>query len=153
MSAPHDPVTALNQACHCITLDAQRMRELLEASPATAGVYHSILQNQPNLFSASPVFLARHDLARMEAVIAAVEAVVRTPGCRSWVFSLAPTLAHVDRGPRGVFLGYDFHLGPGGAQLIEINTNAGGGLLNAALGRAQRACCEEVEAAVAGIAG
>jgi hypothetical protein len=30
----------------------------------------------------------------------------------------------------GVFMGYDFHLTPAGPQLIEINTNAGGALLN-----------------------
>ena len=44
-----------------------------------------------------------------------------------------------------MFLGYDFHPGPTGPQLIEINTNAGGAALNAVLGRAQRACCREVE--------
>lgn len=153
MAESHDPITALNQACHCITLDVDRMRELLEASPSTAGVYRSILANQPNLFSAAPVFLARADLARMRAVIAAVETVVRTAGFRDWAFALAPPIARRDHGPRGVFLGYDFHLGPAGAQLIEINTNAGGGLLNAVLGRAQRACCDEVEAAVAGVPG
>lgn len=152
MSA-HDPITALNQACHCITFDAERMRALLETSADTAGVYHSILANQPHLFSASPVFLARADLARMQAVIAAIETVVGSAGFREWAFALAPPIARRAHGPRGVFLGYDFHLGPDGAQLIEINTNAGGGLLNAALGRAQRACCEEVEAAVAGVPG
>lgn len=153
MSAPRDPITALNQACHCITFDAARMRALLETSPLTAGVYHSILEKQPHLFSASPVFLARADLARMQAVIGAVEEVVRTPGFRDWAFALAPAIARRDHGPRGAFLGYDFHLGPDGAQLIEINTNAGGGLLNAVLGRAQRACCVEVEAAVASVPG
>ena len=153
MTDGHDPIAALNQSCHCITYDAQRLQAALETSPITAGVYASILQNQPNLFSATPVFLARPDLARMQAVIAAVEAVVRTAGFREWAFDLAPPIARPDHGPRGVFLGYDFHLGPDGAQLIEINTNAGGGLLNAALGRAQRACCDEVEAAVAGVPG
>jgi hypothetical protein len=39
-------------------------------------------------------------------------------------------------------MGYDFHLGPQGPRLIEINTNAGGALLTAALARAQRSCCE-----------
>lgn len=29
-----------------------------------------------------------------------------------------------------VFMGYDFHLTPGGPRLIEVNTNAGGALLN-----------------------
>jgi D-alanine-D-alanine ligase-like ATP-grasp enzyme len=32
-----------------------------------------------------------------------------------------------------VFFGYDFHLTDDGPKLIEINTNAGGGLLNAYL--------------------
>jgi hypothetical protein len=30
----------------------------------------------------------------------------------------------------GVFMGYDFHITPAGPRLIEINTNAGGALLN-----------------------
>src|SRR5258705_419647 len=33
-------------------------------------------------------------------------------------------------GNRGVFMGYDFHLTQDGPRLIEINTNAGGALLN-----------------------
>jgi hypothetical protein len=48
-------------------------------------------------------------------------------------------------------MGYDFHLGQSGPQLIEVNTNAGGGLLNAALAQAQFACCEEVAAILPGV--
>jgi hypothetical protein len=51
----------------------------------------------------------------------------------------------------GVFLGYDFHLGLDGPQLIEINTTAGGGLLNALLERAQQACCDEAQAVLPGV--
>lgn len=149
----NDPITALNQSCHCVTFDAARLQAELESGPVTAGVYAAIRQNQPNLFSAAPVFLARADLAGMQAVIDAVEAVVASPPFRAHALAQAPAIAACDHGPRGVFLGYDFHLGPRGAQLIEINTNAGGGLLNAALGRAQRACCGEVEAALAGVPG
>jgi hypothetical protein len=47
-------------------------------------------------------------------------------------------------------MGYDFHLGAQGPRLIEINTNAGGAMLNAVLGRAQRACCPEIEHLVNG---
>jgi len=47
-------------------------------------------------------------------------------------------------GPVGVFMGYDFHLGIDGPKLIEINTNAGGALINAYLLQAQRACCAEM---------
>jgi hypothetical protein len=138
----------LNRSCHCITVDADRLRQYLESGPITAGVYASIGQNQPNLFSASSVFLARAHLTHMRAVIDAIESVVRSDGFRAWAAALAPDVARPDHGPRGVFLGYDFHLGHDGPQLIEINTNAGGALLNAALARAQQACCAEMEAAI-----
>ena len=42
-------------------------------------------------------------------------------------------------------MGYDFHLGEDGPKLIEINTNAGGALINAVLAKAQKACCAPVE--------
>ena len=65
----------------------------------------------------------------------------------------APETARRSAKAAGVFLGYDFHLGADGPQLIEINTNAGGGLLNAILGRAQRACCNEVAEAMEAMQG
>jgi hypothetical protein len=40
-----------------------------------------------------------------------------------------PLLRH-SPGNHGVFMGYDFHLTPQGPRLIEVNTNAGGALLN-----------------------
>ncbi len=40
-----------------------------------------------------------------------------------------PVLRHVP-GNFGVFMGYDFHVTPEGPRLIEVNTNAGGALLN-----------------------
>ena len=43
-------------------------------------------------------------------------------------------------------LGYDFHLTDAAPQLIEINTNPGGALLNGILARAQRTCCADVAA-------
>jgi hypothetical protein len=140
----------LNRSCHCISVDPVRLRQCLESGPFTAGVYDSISANQPHLFSASSVFVARAHLERMQAVVAAVESVVRSANFRVRMLDVAPGIALPDRGPRGVFLGYDFHLGHDGPQLIEINTNAGGALLNAALARAQQACCAELEAAVRG---
>jgi hypothetical protein len=136
----------LNRRCHCIAVDPVKLRDRLESGPETAGVYASILKDQPNLFSGSPVFLARAQLDQMEAVVAAIEAVVATEPFRRHALDAAPTIARHEHGPRGVFLGYDFHLGHEGPQLIEINTNAGGALLNVALAGAQQACCEEVSA-------
>ena len=138
----------LNRSCHCIALDPARLQLALESSPLTTGVYASILRDQPHLFSSTPVFLARAQVEHIAAVVVAVESVVRSSAFRAWALELAPAIARQDPGPRGVFLGYDFHLGQNGPQLIEINTNAGGGLLNAALAGAQQACCVEVEAVV-----
>jgi hypothetical protein len=72
------------------------------------------------------------------------------PAYRKEVLSFAPEIAHSEPGARGVFIGYDFHLGAAGPKLIEINTTSGGALLNGVLGRAQRACCEDVASLVSG---
>jgi len=140
----------LNRSCHCIAVDPVKLRDRLESSPETAGVYASILKEQPHLFSSSPVFLARAQVEQMQAVVSAIEAVIRTPQFEAHALRSAPEIARVDHGPHGVFLGYDFHLGRQGPQLIEINTNAGGALLNAALAGAQQACCVEVATVVGG---
>jgi hypothetical protein len=84
----------------------------------------------------------------MLRVVRAIEAASRLPGYREAVLSWAPEIAHRDFGPRGVFMGYDFHLVNDGPKLIEVNTNAGGAFLNALLAKAQRACCKEVEDAL-----
>lgn len=138
----------LNRSCRCIAVDAKALASALETGSATDGLYDSILRDQPHLFSETAVFLTRSQVERMEAVIAAVETVVANPGFQVRALRSAPPIAGFDPGTRGAFLGYDFHLGAEGPRLIEINTNAGGALLNVALARAQRACCIEVESAI-----
>ena len=135
----------LNASCRCITVDRDALAERLEARADTAGLFASICANQPNLFASLPVFVSRAHVDAMRGVIEAVERALAVAAVRDALLSYAPEIARVDHGPRGVFLGYDFHLGPDGPRLIEINTNAGGALLNAALGAAQKACCDEVD--------
>jgi hypothetical protein len=90
-----------------------------------------LLTERPNLFSSTQVKVSRGDTARMAALIAAVERVVALPAYREHMLANAPEIArHVPPNP-GAFYGYDFHLSPTGPKLIEINTNAGGGLLAA----------------------
>ena len=43
-----------------------------------------------------------------------------------------------------MFFGFDFHVAADGPKLIEINTNAGGALLNLEMQRAQQGCCNQV---------
>ncbi|MDB4986586.1 MAG: hypothetical protein JWN04_1764 [Myxococcaceae bacterium] len=136
---------SLNRECACISLDAGALRARLDQGAPEADLYASILAQQPHLFASVPVFVARRHVDAMGDIVRAVEAAVHTPGYREAALADAPPIAQHGFGPLGVFYGYDFHLGDDGPKLIEINTNAGGGLLNAVLARAQRACCEELK--------
>lgn len=140
-----DAIEALNRDCYCVSLDRDALRGELEADFGTRGLFRPLLETHPHLFASLPVFVSRRHVERMAQIIKAVESVVGTAVYRDAVMQWAPEIAVFDPGSRGVFLGYDFHLGPAGPQLIEINTNAGGALLNAVLGRAQRACCKAME--------
>jgi hypothetical protein len=93
------------------------------------------------------VFQTTRDLERMTGVVRMIETASGLPAYRAAAQTWAPEIATFDPGPRGVFMGYDFHLGAAGPKLIEVNTNAGGAFLNALLAQAQRACCPEVEEA------
>ena len=135
---------SLNRGCVCRPLDPDRLCRELEAEPSLAGLCEDIARTRPHLFSATAVFISSEQFNRIAAMIAAVESVVRLSGYRESALARAPHIAHRNPGPMGAFLGFDFHLSPQGPQLIEINTNAGGALLNAVLARAQRACCREM---------
>ncbi|WP_296446829.1 hypothetical protein [Rhodoferax sp. UBA5149] len=139
----------LNRGCICRTLDEQRLREQLESDPGLTGLAHSIAQTRPHLFSATAVFLSSSTFETIAATVAAIERVVSTPGYQATALARAPAIAQHPFGPAGVFMGYDFHVNADGPQLIEINTNAGGALLNAALARAQKSCCESMSQALA----
>ncbi len=134
------------QPCRCVTLDRPALIAALAAPDGSLPA--STWESRPHLFSATQVFITQPDLERMTDVVHAVEAVSRLPEYRRAVLDRAPAIARADPGPRGVFMGYDFHLTAEGPRLIEINTNAGGAWLNVALARAQRACCEPVRAAL-----
>ena len=89
----------------------------------------------------------------MASVMRAVESVVALPAYRDRVLASAPTIArHDPGGAKGVFFGYDFHVRDSDVGLIEINTNAGGAMLNAVMANAHRACCvDTAQAATAAI--
>jgi hypothetical protein len=137
---------SLNRGCVCRPLDPDRLCRELEAEPSLAGLCEEIARTRPHLFSATAVFISREQFNRIVSLIAAVESVVSLPGYRESALARAPRIAQLDPGPLGVFWGYDFHLPSRGPQLIEINTNAGGALLNTVLARSQQACCREMVA-------
>jgi hypothetical protein len=137
-------IDTLNTDCFCISLDPEALRHAIESDPAASGLSELIAGRCPHLFAALPVFVLRQHVDAMAQVIRAVEEAVALPAYREAVLAGAPAIARHDPGAASVFMGYDFHLGADGPQLIEINTNSGGAMLNAVLGRAQRACCDDV---------
>ena len=141
----------LNRDCQCVSVDRDKLRRALAQGEAGADMVRLIEEERPHLFAETTVFLGQASVERMAEIAAAVERVAALPAWAERVLAWAPETARHETGAAGVFMGYDFHLGQQGPQLIEINTNAGGGLLNAALAQAQFACCEEVATILPGV--
>jgi hypothetical protein len=123
----YDEVKQMNNDASVDAIDRLALDRLIRQQGENFS--RNITERHVHLFSAVAVFITPQQLSQMEAVIAAVEEVVRLPG---WTDKLVPP-----HSARGVFFGYDFHLNESGAHLIEINTNAGGAFLNALLLRSQ----------------
>lgn len=139
----------LNRSCFCISLDRQSMSAAMLAASGDDSFFVSHIESRPHLFSNLPVFLPRADLDSMLATVGAIEDVAKLPDYRKATSAWTSDIACQDKGPRGVFMGYDFHLAGDAPRLIEINTNAGGAFLNAFSAKAQLACCPEVATAMA----
>jgi len=129
-------VERLNADCHSALVDRAALQRTMQAQ---GEVWHGLVTERcPHLFADVPVFIAAAQMRQMREVIDAVERVVKLDG---WM--RATPLANIEassaqNNPLGVFYGYDFHLNSDGAHLIEINSNAGGGFLNALLLDSQR---------------
>jgi hypothetical protein len=143
------PIEQLNRDCFCFSLDQGALARALDAELGQPGLSAMVRERCPSAFAAQPVFVAAPQMRRMAQVVRAIESVVALPAYREQVLADAPAIARVGMGgAQGVFFGYDFHLDQGRLGLIEINTNAGGAMLNAVLARAQRSCCAAMEAMV-----
>lgn len=134
----------LNKQCHCVSLDREAMKTELSKWQDHDNLSKVALDERQYLFSESAVFIAETHVRRQSEIIAAVEKVVALPAYQKRVLAYAPPSANYSPKAHGAFLAYDFHLSPKGPQLIEINTNAGGGLINAILAHAQKDCCDLV---------
>lgn len=132
----------LNSNCRCLSLNRQSLRAELVKPELTDDLYRMIVEERPSLFAESAVFMSESSLNEQLDIIAALERVIALPGYRRRVLAEASETAQFVPQASGVFLGYDFHLSTDGPKLIEINSNAGGALINALLIRSQTPCCE-----------
>jgi hypothetical protein len=132
---------ALNHGCRCQTLDADQLRRELGRNAGLRDIAGTLALTHPHLFSNTAVFASQATVQAVQNAVAALERTLSLPAWAQQVLPTANPIAQADHGPLGVFMGYDFHITPQGPQLIEINTNAGGAMLNAVLLRAQAVCC------------
>jgi hypothetical protein len=95
--------------------------------------FDQLRAEQPQFFSSATITIDGSTMQAMAGLIAAIESVIARPAYEAHALAQAPEIARLPTKARGAFMGYDFHLSASGPKLIEINTNAGGGLLNAYL--------------------
>lgn len=134
----------LNSDCRCISLDLNALRKELSDAGKNGELCRMIIDERSGMFAKSAVFLDRVFLNKQLEIIAALERVVALPVYQQEALSYAPETARFVPKAAGVFMGYDFHISADGPKLIEVNTNAGGALINALLIRAQKTCCDLV---------
>lgn len=145
---PFDLADALNRGCVCQTLRPDLLRTQLERDPRLLGLQQSLSQTHPHLFASTVVFLSQAMFESIEATVASIERVSALPGWHRQLEATHGAAGLPGHAPLGAFMGYDFHIAAQGPQLIEVNTNAGGAFLNAALARAQVACCAAMDHAL-----
>lgn len=127
----------LNRGCFCTTLNRTQLHTILQADPRN----QDVLATHPQLFSNTSVFISPAHAEQMRRIISTITRIVKLPSYSQRVLTRTTTIAADDVSTEGVFMGYDFHISEQGPQIIEINTNAGGAFLNAALMSAQTECC------------
>ncbi|MDD1624451.1 MAG: hypothetical protein LUO94_06760 [Methylococcaceae bacterium] len=135
-------VEQLNSQCRCVSLNLEALRAELWQQQGDINLYRMIIEERPHLFAESAVFVTDTCIQRQRDIIAAVESVIALPAYQERVLAYAPDAAKFITKAHSVFFGYDFHLSTEGPQLIEINSNAGGALLNAIVARTQKVCCD-----------
>ncbi len=142
---PHRLAAKLNQSCDCVAANVPALQQRLGATLGAYSANQSLVESHPHLLSAIPFFLSDEHARQMRELIGGIERVVALPVYQEQVLRGAPAIAHHNQGTRGAFLGFDFHVTAEGPKLIEINTNAGGALINLELFREQLQCCSEAK--------
>ena len=129
----------LNEACECVWVDREKLRGRLRAD---LGAEAAALEGREGLVSGHVVFLGAKEAAAMDRAIALITHALGSDAFEAHVRETAPAIAATPPAASAGVLGFDFHLGGPVPQLIEINTNPGGLLVNLELAQAATACCD-----------
>ncbi|GAB3791076.1 hypothetical protein GCM10028797_28990 [Dyella agri] len=133
-------IEMLNRDCHCVAISPEAMHAALVSAVGAHGLPGALVDTHPHLFAALAAYVSREHLAAINDVVSAVHEVTAIADYQAAALAWAPEIAQFDPGSPGGMLGLDFHISPSGPQLIEINTNPGGVLLNTLAGQAVDVC-------------
>jgi len=125
----------MNARCAGSSLDRAALLNDITRRLSSTEIAQALPATHPHLFADTPLFVSADMIAQLNDIVMAAEAVLALP---------VPEIAAFNPGYPGVFFSYDFHLNAAGPRLIEINTNAGGGMLCAVQAAAQKCCCPEM---------
>ncbi len=98
--------TRLNEDCFCQTLDREQLDYVLRHDQHQG----DMLAQHPQLFSNIATFVSRTQFTSIKNTIEAIERTIALPAFNDSVMRDAHSHARVNQGPKGVFMGYDFHL-------------------------------------------
>ncbi|HET8731398.1 MAG TPA: hypothetical protein VFM34_09855, partial [Moraxellaceae bacterium] len=133
------PSTTLNQTCQCTTLREEALQQAWRDRVGADLPFHGY-------FAPYGVFLSAAQTQALHEAVRLLHDVAHAPGLIDAVAAAQGAGLPHSR-TSGVVMGYDFHFDGDTPRLIEVNTNAGGALLNALLLRHQESCCAYVPAA------
>ena len=135
----------LNAQSHYLPINQESSLSELWRLDDEINFLQMIFVDRPHLFSGAAVFVTDESIQKQRDIITAIETVIALPAYQQRVLAYAPDSAKFIPRAHSVFFGYDFHLTPAGPKLIEINTNAGGALLNTIASRTQKVCFDLLE--------
>jgi hypothetical protein len=129
-----------NANCSCKTINEGKLGQL-EASLTSKG---DLPLSLSKFYSPSPTSISKTSLNKIENFLQVFQTVLQKERVKSYILRDIPKeymhrIGSVITG--GIFLGFDFHDTVSGPKLIEINTNAGGLLINSVLYEVQENCC------------
>jgi len=117
----------LNRDCYCFPIDRDSIDRGIHQSVPEVIAFDGAREN---LFAGTGILLDQSDTEAMLGVVDAVEALADSSSFREHKIAQNPALSDwQDLTSDGMIMGYDFHIGADGPQLIEVNTNAGGAFI------------------------
>ena len=120
------------------TLNHALLQQQLTAFCPSVDLYPLLFEQRPHLCAELPVFIGNPQWQQQRQLIQAIEQVIALPAYQQQVLTHAPNTAQFCPTASGVCLGFDFHIAADHSCLIEINSNAGGSLLNILLAQAHQ---------------